>query len=111
MEMLLEVLRHSPHMDSQLHILYLFHHTHSNRNLPILVAGGGLKHCGHVDTRNQSGENMPLCNLYLSLLQHFGFDARALLHLEETDKREKEINEVMMYRLYNLIWHDKDSYL
>ena len=48
--------------------------THSNRNLPILVAGGGLKHCGHVDTRSQTGENMPLCNLYLSLLQHFGFE-------------------------------------
>lgn len=48
--------------------------THSNRNLPILVAGGGLKHCGHVDTRDRSGDNMPLCNLYLSLLNHFGFE-------------------------------------
>ncbi len=48
--------------------------THSNRNLPILVAGGGLKHCGHVDTRDRSGDNMPLCNLYLALLHHFGFE-------------------------------------
>lgn len=48
--------------------------THSNRNLPIFVAGGGLKHCGHVDTRDRSGDNMPLCNLYLSLLHHFGFE-------------------------------------
>ena len=48
--------------------------THSNRNLPILVAGGGLKHCGHVDTSDPSGDNMPLCNLYLSLLHHFGFE-------------------------------------
>lgn len=48
--------------------------THSNRNLPILVAGGGLRHCGHVDTRDASGDNMPLCNLYLTLLQHFGLE-------------------------------------
>ncbi|MCG6158026.1 DUF1552 domain-containing protein [Rubinisphaera margarita] len=48
--------------------------THSNKNLPILVAGGGLEHCGHVDTRDSSGNNMPLCNLYLTLLQHFGLE-------------------------------------
>ncbi|MEC5125443.1 DUF1552 domain-containing protein [Verrucomicrobiales bacterium BCK34] len=48
--------------------------THSNRNLPILVAGGGFKHLGHVDTRNDAGENMPLCNLYLTLLQRFGIE-------------------------------------
>ncbi|QDT08218.1 DUF1552 domain-containing protein [Planctomycetes bacterium K23_9] len=48
--------------------------THSCRNLPILVAGGGFKHRGHVDTRDASGNNMPLCNLYLSLMQHFGIE-------------------------------------
>jgi len=48
--------------------------THSNRNLPILVAGGGLRHVGHVDTRNDAGENMPLCNLYLTLMQRFGIE-------------------------------------
>lgn len=48
--------------------------THSNRNLPILVAGGGFQHRGHVDTRNSSGENMPLCNLYVTLLQRFGIE-------------------------------------
>lgn len=48
--------------------------THSNRNLPILVAGGGFSHAGHVDTRNASGENMPLCNLYVTLLQRFGIE-------------------------------------
>lgn len=46
--------------------------THSNRNLPILVAGGGFKHLGHVDTVSKSGVNMPLCNLYVTLLQRFG---------------------------------------
>ena len=48
--------------------------THSNRNLPILVAGGGFKHLGHVDTRDSSGNNMPLCNLYVTLLQRFGIE-------------------------------------
>ncbi len=46
--------------------------THSNRNLPIIVAGGGFKHRGHVDARNASGKNMPLCNLYATLQQRFG---------------------------------------
>ncbi len=48
--------------------------THSNRNLPILVAGGGFKHRGHVDARDNSGKNMPLCNLYVRLMQRFGID-------------------------------------
>ena len=48
--------------------------THSNRNLPILVAGGGFKHLGHVDTRNASGVNMPLCNLFVTLLRRFGIE-------------------------------------
>ena len=46
--------------------------THSNRNLPIFVAGGGFEHRGHVDARDNSGSNMPLCNLYVTLMQRFG---------------------------------------
>jgi hypothetical protein len=48
--------------------------THSNRNLPILVAGGSFKHLGHVDTRSSSRKNMPLCNLYVTLQQRFGIE-------------------------------------
>lgn len=48
--------------------------THSNRNLPIFVAGGGFQHLGHVDTRSTSGVNMPLCNLYLTLVRRFGVE-------------------------------------
>ena len=48
--------------------------THSNRNLPILVAGGGFRHRGHVDTRDSGGDNMPLCNLFVTLLQRFGIE-------------------------------------
>ena len=48
--------------------------SHSNRNLPIMVAGGGFQHRGHVDTRSTAGTNMPLCNLYVTLLQRFGLE-------------------------------------
>ena len=48
--------------------------THSNRDLPILVAGGGFEHRGHVDARDNSGNNMPLCNLYVTLMQRFGIE-------------------------------------
>ncbi len=48
--------------------------THSNRDLPILVAGGGFRHRGHVDARDSSGKNMPLCNLFVTLMQRFGIE-------------------------------------
>ena len=48
--------------------------THSNRNLPILVAGGGFRHRGHIDAADRNGDSMPLCNLYLTLLQRFGIE-------------------------------------
>ena len=48
--------------------------THSNRDLPIFVAGGGFEHLGHVDSRSNSGKNMPLCNLYVTLMQRFGIE-------------------------------------
>ena len=48
--------------------------THSNRNLPILLAGGGFRHLGHVNARAANGINMPLCNLYVTLLRRFGVE-------------------------------------
>lgn len=47
--------------------------THSNRDLPILVAGGGFQHRGHVDT-STNGNHMPLCNLYVTMMQRFGIE-------------------------------------
>ncbi len=43
---------------------------HSNDNLPVLLAGGGFKHAGHLafDRKN----NYPLTNLHVSLLQRIG---------------------------------------
>ena len=46
--------------------------SHSNVNLPVLLAGGGFKHGQHLafDTKN----NYPLTNLYVSLLQRLGLE-------------------------------------
>ena len=45
---------------------------HDPRNLPILLAGGGMKHGKHVAYDAQ--RNTPLCNLFLSLLQRMGVE-------------------------------------
>ena len=48
--------------------------THSNRNLPVLIAGGGLEHQGHVICPDEDHKRIPLANLWLSVLQWFGSD-------------------------------------
>lgn len=45
---------------------------HSNRNLPVLLAGGGLEHRGHVVCPAEEHKRVPLCNLFLSTLNWFG---------------------------------------
>ena len=46
--------------------------SHSNVNLPVLLAGGGFRHGQHLafDTKN----NYPLSNLYVSMLQRLGIE-------------------------------------
>lgn len=48
--------------------------THSNRNLPLILAGGGFKHGGHVDAMQQNGTQTPLNNLFTTVLQNFGVE-------------------------------------
>jgi hypothetical protein len=48
---------------------------HASSNLPILVAGGGLKLSGHVAFDRQ--RNKPLSNLYLRILHQLGIEATA----------------------------------
>jgi hypothetical protein len=47
--------------------------SHSNRNLPIVLAGGGFKHGGHLafDETN----NTPLANLFVTMLERLGVEA------------------------------------
>ena len=47
---------------------------HSNRDLPTVIAGGGLKHRGHVNGRQSGGQQTPLNNLYTTMLQNFGVE-------------------------------------
>ncbi|MCM8543539.1 MAG: DUF1552 domain-containing protein [Lentisphaeraceae bacterium] len=48
--------------------------SHSNRNLPVILAGGGLEHGGHRNMYSHEKVATPLCNLYLSMLQWFGME-------------------------------------
>ncbi|VTT97614.1 Uncharacterized protein OS=Chthoniobacter flavus Ellin428 GN=CfE428DRAFT_3278 PE=4 SV=1: HXXSHH [Gemmataceae bacterium] len=47
--------------------------SHDNRNLPVLIAGGGFKHAGHL--KFDAKKNYPLPNLYVSMLQRMGVPA------------------------------------
>lgn len=47
--------------------------THSTKNLPILLAGGGFRHGQHLAF--DPAEPPPLCNLYVSMLQQLGIEA------------------------------------
>ncbi len=46
--------------------------SHSTRNLPIIVAGGGLRHGGHLAFAEADG--VPLANLYLTMLRGLGVE-------------------------------------
>ena len=47
---------------------------HSNKDLPVLMAGGGLNHQGHLISPAERQKRVPLCNLWLSALQWFGVE-------------------------------------
>lgn len=49
--------------------------SHDNKNLPILVAGGGFKHGQHLAFDPK--KNPPLCNLYVQFLRRLGADVNA----------------------------------
>jgi hypothetical protein len=49
--------------------------THDNSNLPILLAGGGLKHGQHLAFPHDN--NRPLCNLFVTMLQNMGLESDA----------------------------------
>jgi hypothetical protein len=47
---------------------------HSNRDLPVLLAGGGLNHRGHLVCPAEERKRIQLSNLWLSSLQWFGVE-------------------------------------
>jgi hypothetical protein len=46
---------------------------HTNHNLPILLAGGGYRHPGHLSFDEKA--NAPLANLFVTMLQRMGLEA------------------------------------
>ncbi|MFM8538225.1 MAG: hypothetical protein ACKOES_09180, partial [Planctomycetaceae bacterium] len=46
--------------------------SHSTRNLPIILAGGRLRHGGHLAFAEADG--VPLANLYLTMLRDLGVE-------------------------------------
>jgi hypothetical protein len=46
--------------------------SHSNVNLPVLLAGGGFKHGQHLEF--DKNNNYPLSNLFVSMLQRLGIE-------------------------------------
>ena len=64
--------------------------SHSNKDLPILVAGGGWKsHGTHVVSPRESSRRIPLSNLYTTLLQNFGVE------IEQYSKSNGTLNELV----------------
>ena len=47
---------------------------HVNIDLPIILAGAGFKTGEHKAYPSSQGKRVPLCNLYLSMLQRFGVE-------------------------------------
>lgn len=45
--------------------------SHSTKDLPVLLAGGGFKH-GQHHTYNKKKNDVPFCNLYMSIFQQLG---------------------------------------
>ncbi|MGJ8671807.1 MAG: DUF1552 domain-containing protein [Rubritalea sp.] len=62
---------------------------HSNRNLPIIAAGGGFKHRGHYDAQQFNKASTPLNNLYTSMLQNFG------LEVEKYNTATGDLNHIL----------------
>jgi hypothetical protein len=47
--------------------------SHSNQNLPLILAGGRFKHGRHLSFDMQN--NTPLANLFVTMLQNLGIEA------------------------------------
>jgi hypothetical protein len=48
--------------------------SHTNTDLPIILAGGGFRHGEHKQYPQEARRRVPLCNLYVSMLQRFGVE-------------------------------------
>jgi hypothetical protein len=51
--------------------------SHTNSDLPVILAGGGFRHGEHKIYPSDGNKRVPLSNLYLSMLQQFGLETEA----------------------------------
>lgn len=51
--------------------------SHTNNDLPVLLGGGGFRHGTHLELPAKKDKRVPLCNLYLSMLERFGVQANS----------------------------------
>ena len=63
---------------------------HSNANLPTLVAGGGLKHQGHVAVDRSKVDAPLLGDLYITLMQRLGME------VDSFSNASRNMNEVLL---------------
>jgi hypothetical protein len=59
---------------------------HTNKNLPVIAAGGGYKHQTHLRMPEEEGRKVPLANLYLTMAQRFGAETDSFGHSTGTLK-------------------------
>lgn len=48
--------------------------SHDAKNMPVVLAGGGFRHGSHLAF--DRGDNHPLANLYVQMLQRMGLEFR-----------------------------------
>jgi hypothetical protein len=48
--------------------------SHTNTDLPIILAGGNFRHGEHKQYPSEGRRRVPLCNLFVSMLQRFGVE-------------------------------------
>jgi len=57
---------------------------HTNKNLPVVLAGGGYQHRTHARMPEEQGKRIPLGNLYLTMAHRFGIEADSFGHSKGT---------------------------
>ena len=65
--------------------------SHSNKNLPVLLAGGGFKHGAHHVMPEEQHRRVPLGNLFTTMLHQFGDQ-----HTETFNRATGSLDEVLL---------------
>ena len=89
--------------------------SHSNKNLPILLAGGGFNHGQHMVFPEAKPQRVPLSNLYLSMLQNFRPGNRSLRPEHRHAKRIRiKMKKCVLFLLIGIlssstVWAEGDA--